>query len=117
MPLHYTAAGKLLLAEHLVTQGDIPPAKPARFTTYTIHERTALKRDIAAVAARGWADAPEQVVLGINAVSAPICDHKGDVVAMLSAMDSIQFIPPQPPKKLVDALREAADAVSSKLAV
>ncbi len=117
LPLHSTAAGKLLLAEHLVKHGDIPPGKLARFTPYTITDRTELKRDIATVAARGWADAPEQVVLGINAVSAPICDHKGDVVAMISAMDSIQFIPPEPPEKLVKALREAADAVSSKLAV
>ena len=70
-----------------------------------------------AVVARGWADAPEEVVLGINAVSVPVRDQRGELIAMVSAMDSIQFIPTEPPQKLVDGLRAAAAAISAKLAI
>lgn len=117
LPLHSTAAGKLILADRLERQGAIPTGKLTRFTPFTITKPTDLRQDLAAIAARGWADAPEQVVLGINAVSAPVRDQKGDLVAMVSAMDSIQFIPPKPPARLIGALRDAAGAISARLAV
>jgi IclR family KDG regulon transcriptional repressor len=117
LPLHSTAAGKLILADRFKRNGVLPAGKLAQFTPYTITVPTALEKELAVVAERGWADAPEQVVLGINAVSAPVHDHKGALVAMVSAMDSIQFIPPDPPARLVTALCEAARAISAKLAV
>lgn len=117
LPLHSTAAGKLILADRLERDGVMPAGKLTKFTPHTIIDPVDLRRELSAVAARGWADAPEQVVLGINAISAPVRDHKGDLVAMVSAMDSIQFIPPDPPARLVDALREAAGAISGRLAV
>lgn len=117
MPLHCTAAGKLLLVERWKKQGRFAYGKLARFTPRTIVDPGALKQDLATVSARGWADAPEEVVLGINAVSAPVRDHRGDLVAMVSAMDSIQFIPPEAPQKLVRALQEAAAEISERLRV
>ena len=54
-------------------------------------------------------------MLGINALSAPIRDHRGELVAMVSAMDSIQFIPANPPTTLIDAMRDAADQISARL--
>jgi len=117
LPLHSTAAGKLLLADRLERSGRLPGGKLTQFTPYTITALDDLRRELTTVAARGWADAPQEVVLGINAVSTPVRDHKGHLVAMVSAMDSIQFIPPDPPAKLVDALREAASAIGAKLAI
>jgi DNA-binding IclR family transcriptional regulator len=46
-----------------------------------------------------------------------VYDQRGDLVAMVSAMDSIQFIPAEPPKELIEALTEAASAISVKLAI
>jgi DNA-binding IclR family transcriptional regulator len=117
MPLHCTAAGKLLLAERWKKDGRLVYGKLTRFTPRTIVDPGELKQDLASVSARGWADAPEEVVLGINAVSAPVRDHRGDLVAMVSAMDSIQFIPPAAPPELVAALKEAADDISARLRV
>ncbi len=117
LPLHSTAAGKLLLADRLARQGTLPTGRLTRFTPHTITEPAALREELVRVAEQGWADAPDQVVLGINAVSAPVHDHKGELVAMVSAMDSIQFIPPEAPAKLVDALRNAASAISARLAI
>ncbi|WP_305096779.1 IclR family transcriptional regulator [Croceibacterium aestuarii] len=117
LPLHSTAAGKLILADRLKKQGTLPAGKLVRFTQYTITDPADLRQELATVAARGWADAPQQVVLGINAVSSPVYDHRGDLVAMVSAMDSIQFIPPDPPAGLITAMREAAAEISARLAL
>jgi DNA-binding IclR family transcriptional regulator len=117
LPLHSTAAGKLLLAERYRRQRIAPAGKLIRYTEHTIAEPGRLKQELATVAARGWADAPQEVLLGINAVSVPVRDQRGDLVAMVSAMDSIQFIPAEPPKKLLDALRAAAAAISARLAI
>ncbi len=117
LPLHSTAAGKLLLADRLARTGRMPGGKLVQFTPYTITAPDDLRQELTNVAVRGWADAPQEVVLGINAVSTPVRDHKGDLVAMVSAMDSIQFIPPDPPAKLVEALRDAAAAIGAKLAI
>jgi DNA-binding IclR family transcriptional regulator len=117
LPLHATAAGKLLLAERHRANGALPAGKLERFTGHTVVEPADLERELATVAARGWADAPEEIVLGINAVSVPVHDQRGDLVAMVSAMDSIQFIPARPAKELVAALCEAAAAISARLAI
>jgi DNA-binding IclR family transcriptional regulator len=117
MPLHCTAAGKLLLADRWRTDRGMNFGKLTRFTPRTIVDASALRQALATVSACGWADAPEEVVLGINAVSAPVRDHRGELVAMISAMDSIQFIPPEPPASLIDALKEAAREVSARLAM
>jgi DNA-binding IclR family transcriptional regulator len=117
MPLHSTAGGKLLLADRLARGEKLPAGKLARFTPNTIVNVDKLKGELAAITERGWADAPEEVVLGINAISVPIHDHRGELVAMLSAMDSIQFIPHKAPPKLVKALVTAAQEISGRLAL
>jgi DNA-binding IclR family transcriptional regulator len=117
MPLHCTAAGKLLLVERWKKDDRFSFGKLTRFTPRTIVDPKALREELATISDRGWADAPEEVVLGINAVSVPVRDHRGELVAMVSAMDSIQFIPPDPPRQLIDALREGAAEIDARLAM
>jgi len=116
IPLHATAAGKLFLADRLA-RGAALPRKLVGFTGSTITDTTALRAELERIAGRGWADAPEQSMLGINAVSAPVRDHRGELAAMISAMDSIQFIPAAPPERLVDALRAAAGEIEQRIAI
>lgn len=117
LPLHATAAGKLLLAERHRVARSAPLGELVSFTSHTIVDPRDLKQELATIAARGWADAPQEIVLGINAVSVPVHDQRGELVAMVSAMDSIQFIPAEPPLDLVEALKQAAAEISSKLAI
>lgn len=116
IPLHATAAGKLFLADRLAN-GTPLPRKLAGFTPATITDAADLRAELERIGGRGWADAPEQSMLGINAVSAPIRDHRGELVAMLSAMDSIQFIPAAAPERLVDALRAAAAEIGQRIGI
>ena len=115
MPLHSTAAGKLLLA-HMLERGIGLPEPPLeRFTENTITDPITLRIELGRVREQGWAAAPEETVLGVNAISAPISDHRGDLVAMLSLVSSIQFISRQPPRDMIEAVREGAAEISRLL--
>ncbi len=77
--------------------------------------RAALRLELKRVQRQGWAVAPEETVLGVNAISAPVQDHRGELVAMISMMSSIQFIARRPARALVDAIQAAAVEISSAL--
>jgi IclR family KDG regulon transcriptional repressor len=115
MPLHSTAAGKLLLAERLAAGRPLPPGPFERFTASTIVEPKALRAELRRVNRQGWAVAPEETVLGINAISAPVRDHHGRLVAMISMLSAIQFIPRKPTRQLVDGIQAAAAEISAAL--
>ena len=114
LPLHSTAAGKLLLAERLAQTGIVPDGLEA-FTTNTITDPELLRVELARIQEQGWAGAPEETMLGINALSAPVRDHRGELVAMISVLSSIQFIPRQPSRELIDATIAAAREISAAL--
>lgn len=116
MPLHCTAAGKLLLAEQLATHGTLPKPPLNKYTDNTIVDIESLRMELQRIREQGWAGAPEEIVLGINALSAPVRDHRGEMVAMLSVLSSIQFIPRQPPRELVEGVKAAAAEISELLA-
>ncbi len=115
LPLHATAAGKLYLAELLANGGKLPTRRLVAYTPRTITDPRVLREELALVHERGWSDAPDQHMLGINAVSAPVRDHRGELVGMLSVLDSIQFIPEEPSQKLVGEVIRAADQISKAL--
>lgn len=115
LPLHSTAAGKLLLAERLAHTGALPDGPLEKFTDNTITDPELLRMELARVNEQGWAAAPEETMLGINALSAPVRDHRGELVAMISVLSSIQFIPRQPPRALIDATLAAARDISAAL--
>jgi IclR family transcriptional regulator, KDG regulon repressor len=97
MAFHTTAQGKVALAfgapELLsrVTSGRLEMATPR-----TIVSADALRREINTVRKRGWAIAPNQSLLGLNALAAPIFDASGALIAAVAIVDSIQFIEDKP---------------------
>jgi len=115
IPLHSTAAGKLLLVDMMGRGIDIPSPPYEKFTENTITEPEALRLELSRVRDQGWASAPEETVLGINALSAPIRDHRGDLVAMLSLVSSIQYISRQPSREMLAGLLEGAAQVTAIL--
>ncbi len=116
LPLHANAGGKLALAfgESEVRQS-IDTLPLDRFTAHTITVRDALKAEIEAVRRQAWANAPEEFVLGINAVSAPIFDRERRLVATLGMVNSIQFLGRRPNAEQIRGLTEAAREISGHL--
>lgn len=115
MPLHSTAAGKLLLAEIHARRRKLPGRPYEKFTANSLTGTRALLRELVRIHRQGWAGAPEETVLGINAISTPIRDHRGELVAMISLVGSIQFIPRHPPRAMIAAMRKAAQEISAAL--
>jgi DNA-binding IclR family transcriptional regulator len=87
----------------------------ARFTDNTITSWEALRRELERVRAQGWATAPEQAMLGINALAAPILDETGEGVGSLAIVGSIQFVRREPAPAQISAVKAAALRVSRNL--
>jgi IclR family transcriptional regulator, acetate operon repressor len=81
-PLHCSALGKVLLA---YGAAQLPPAhKLDRRTDKTITSEPALKADLAAVRARGYAVTDEELEPGLIALAAPVHGYDGAVIAAIS---------------------------------
>jgi len=114
--LHATAQGKIALAYG-------PPAvldsflkqKLARHTPHTVTDPERLRAELQAVRGRGWATAPEETLIGINALAAPVLGDGGKLVGALAIVGSIQHIPAAPPRDQIDAVVSAARLASQNV--
>ncbi len=85
MPLHCTAAGKVLLAALTPAERALILPRPLpRFTADTITDPEHLEVTLARVAAQGYAVDAGEFEEGFSAMAAPIRDHRGEVVAALA---------------------------------
>jgi DNA-binding IclR family transcriptional regulator len=116
LPLHASAQGKVALAfsrRGLLTALKRQPL--TKMTDRTVTDIAELEREVVAVRAAGWASAYEEMMLGINGVAVPVFDETGDCVASLAIVGSIQFLPQQPDKAMLDALLESGGRMSAAL--
>ncbi|HMK81463.1 MAG TPA: IclR family transcriptional regulator [Xanthobacteraceae bacterium] len=113
---HATAQGKLMLAYGGAAVMERSVARAlSRNTPATITDRAALRGEIEEVRRRGWAVAPNQTVIGMNALAAPIFDALGAFVGAVAIVDSIQFIPADPAAKQVRETVAAARKISTTI--
>jgi DNA-binding IclR family transcriptional regulator len=81
VPLHASGLGKVLLA---YGAAKLPPGELVRCTDKTITSEAALRAELAAVRARGYAVTDEELEAGLIAFAAPVFRYDGTVVAALS---------------------------------
>jgi len=86
-----------------------------RFTAHTIITAAALRKDVKATRANGYAISDEDDVLGMAAVGAPIRDHDGNVTATLSLSGPKPTVLEDLTEESLDLIRAAADEVSHTL--
>jgi DNA-binding IclR family transcriptional regulator len=117
LPLHVGAGPRVLLAaaddelvERYIAQGPLE-----RFTAQTITTPAALREDVAATRANGFAISDEDDVLGMAAVGAPIRDHEGRVSATLSLSGPRSTVLEDRLEESLGLIREAAGEVSRTL--
>jgi IclR family transcriptional regulator, KDG regulon repressor len=86
MPLHSTAAGKILLAslDDAEARKLVGHRKLAAITPHTITDPAALLASLPKVRRQGYATVVEENIPGVLSVGAPITDRGGIVVAALS---------------------------------
>lgn len=113
---HNSAQGKVYLASLPAARRDalIPDPIP-QATDFTITDRAGLIRHIAEVSGQGWATAPNETMLGLNALACPIRNAEGDVVVTIAIVSLTQYIGTPPDPAQIAAVKDAAAAISAEL--
>ena len=88
LPANATAQGKLMLAygSEAVAARLLSKSLP-RNTPYTQTDRAALRAELEQVRRQGWATAPNQSIIGLNALAAPIFDALGTFVGAIAIVE------------------------------
>ena len=104
LSLHSSAQGKVLLAfgDPAILEA-LPEQLPA-VTPKTVLSKRDLVREIAEIRQQGYASAPEESLLGINAISAPILDGNGRLIGSIGLIASIQHLGVTPTEPQLKAL-------------
>jgi len=113
---HSVSSGKVLLA-HLSEQrvAHILAAELPHFTEETITDPTRLREELAQIRQQGYAVAREELEEGLSAVAAPIMDHEGHVIAVISVSGPSFRLTEDRLVELAAMTCEAAEAVSRQL--
>lgn len=116
VPAHGTSSGKVLLAHRPDAEREAFLARPlAALTPHTVTDPAALRDLLAAVRARGWAEAVNEREIGVASIAAPIRDLHGAVVAAVSIGAPVARFGAVPRRRHARALVEAGEAISRRL--
>lgn len=116
LPLHATGQGKVTLAfGSQETRERVLDSELEAFTPHTITTSRALAAELARVKKQGWATAPNETLIGMNALGAPVYDGRGVLAGTISIVDSIQYIPTEPTPEQIRHTLIAAAKVSASL--
>ena len=113
LPAHCTASGRVFLA--FLPSEVVEPVLSAPLTACTektITSPARLREELEATRQRGYGLDDEEFEVGIRAVSAPIWDIDGNLIAALSMPGPATRIVPERISEIAQALVEAAQAVS-----
>ena len=116
LALHASAHGKIWLAfgpEALIKKVLNTPRQA--WTSHTLTDARTIAAEVQAVHKRGWSTAPNQSVMGVNTLAAPVLDHRGVLVGSIAIVGSTQVIAPKPAPAQLGAVLEAARSVSRVL--
>ncbi|GGC82417.1 hypothetical protein GCM10011512_06450 [Tersicoccus solisilvae] len=113
LPLHTSAAGKVLLAfaPPSVVEGVF--AELTRETRHSIIDPARLRRELARVHERGYATTVEEHALGTSGLAVPVQGNGGRILAALGVV-GIGATPP-PVQRTIPALQVAAKAIGRAL--
>jgi len=116
MCTHCTAAGKVLLA--YLSEKELAPILQSgleRFTSHTITDPEALRRELDTVRQQGYAVAQEELEEGLNVVAVPIRDYRGQPVASVSVAGPAYRVTPDTFPDLASRLADTATKISEQL--
>jgi DNA-binding IclR family transcriptional regulator len=115
LPLHAGASQKALLAFMPEAEIDMLVAQPLeRCCTATITSRPALRRELNAIRARGWASSYEETNVGVWGLAVPVLSPSGVVCAVGIAGPSPRLIQALVPRD-VRLTHEAATVIAKAL--
>jgi DNA-binding IclR family transcriptional regulator len=116
LDFHASAHGKIWLAfgPALIWER-VARSELTAWTAHTLTDHAALDAEIAVVREQGWSTAPEQVLPGVNTLSAPVFDHQGKLIASIAIVGSTQFITAAPDETQCGDVLACAQRISTDL--
>jgi DNA-binding IclR family transcriptional regulator len=117
LPLHATALGKALLAYLDVERvAELLAGELPRLTGRTHVQAAVLKRELAAVRERGYADEREEAVIGEAGIAAPIFDRRSEPIGAIGVAGApVRILKRGREQAVSAAVIEAARAISRDL--
>ncbi len=116
LDLHSSAQGRLALAFGGSDLLDNMLRQPLKaHTPRTLVSEAAIRAEIRRIRMSGWASAPDQLVVGMNAIAGPVFQHDGGLAGTLAICGLTQFVPDPPTPELIDDLTAATWRASRKL--
>jgi len=113
---HYSAQGKIALAFGEAALAERVLASPLEmFSPKTLTDPRALRREITRVKQQGWAVAPDEALLGVNALAAPVFEAGGTLVGTIAVLDSVQHLGAEPAQEQIRQVQRVAGDVSAML--
>jgi IclR family acetate operon transcriptional repressor len=116
MPIHAVSGGKVMLAflpEEKVDQ--ILARGLQRVTPHSITDPAALRAQLAQIRQVGYGIAQEELEEGLSAVAAPIRNHEGRPIAIISVSGPSFRLPQERLAELGDATCRIADRISGRI--
>ena len=114
--LHCSALGKIALAFGPAELLRSILSRPlASKTPHTLDDPRALKSNLDRVRGHGWASAPDEGIIGFNAVAAPIFDANDGLAAMIGIIGATRILPARLSPNLTAGVRRAGAVVSEAL--
>lgn len=116
-PMHASGIGKALLAEMDDARLDrvLPKAKLEVFTEHTIADAGAMRREIQAIAGRGFSIDGEEKTLGMRCIAAAVFDVNQEAIAGISVSGPTSRVGPAQIPALSAAVINAANAVTAAI--
>ncbi|ONH26408.1 IclR family transcriptional regulator [Pseudofrankia asymbiotica] len=117
LPFHTTALGKAILAGRPADEvarvlDDCPLPE---LTVHTITSKEALQKELAQIAAQGFAIDDEESRLGTRCIAAPVCGEDGYTIAAISSSNSTHFMTDARIEAIRGPLQTAARRISRAL--
>jgi DNA-binding IclR family transcriptional regulator len=117
VPLHASAAGKLVLADLTDDELGAWPARRSlvRFTAKTLADERSLRAEIARVRRQGWAELADELEDGLASLSVPLRSPGGELVAMAGLSGPTFRLGRRRRRELLPLLRAAATEIEQRL--
>jgi len=109
---HASAHGKVALAfSDQIILDQVFDLIPTKYTNLTVTDQVQLRDEIEMVRKRGWAVAPGETALGMNALAVPIITN-GVFRGSIGYFGPLEVVPPAPDLKDVEALQDASKRIA-----
>ncbi|MDH3235856.1 MAG: IclR family transcriptional regulator [Alphaproteobacteria bacterium] len=113
---HDSAQGKAALAfgDPAVLRG-VLGRKLTASTPHTITDPAKLAAEVERIKECGWSTSPNETVIGLNALAAPVFGALGRYVGAIAIVDLVQFLPEVPTDEQIRRVSAAAAQISEYL--